>query len=187
MRYEASVGPMAGGHVLWRLRELGAGEGEESAHDARNLFLDDAPVGFFAARADGAIIYMNRALRSVLGVGDDPAQLRLKDIVREDPARLLRRDRRGFGPTRARLTLRGRDGIETQASSLTFWPSGDGDGAARTLVFFSEAEDPEAAPARDAARRRWRPMASSRRRRLARPCSIAPIRPRRRCSIPTRR
>jgi two-component system cell cycle sensor histidine kinase/response regulator CckA len=146
IRYEASVGPMAGGHVLWRLRELGTAEVEETAQDARNLFLDDAPVGFFAARADGAIIYMNRALRSVLGVGDDPAQLRLKDIVREDPARLLRRDRRGFGPTRARLTLRGRDGIETQATSLTFWPSGDGDGAARTLVFFSDAENPDMAP-----------------------------------------
>ena len=56
-----------------------------------------APVGFFAARADGTIIYMNRSLRAVLGVGDDPALLRVKDIIKEDPARLMRRDRRGFG------------------------------------------------------------------------------------------
>ncbi len=43
-----------------------------------------APVGFFAARADGTIVYMNRSLRAVLGVGDDPSLLRVKDIVKED-------------------------------------------------------------------------------------------------------
>jgi two-component system cell cycle sensor histidine kinase/response regulator CckA len=147
VRYEACVGPMPGGYALWRLREVGAGEAVAASADARQLFLDDAPVGFFAARADGAVVYMNRALRAVLGVGDDPAQLRLKDIVREDPARLLRRDRRGFGAARAGITLRGRDGVDTRASALTFWPPDDGDGAARTFVFFSEAEAPETAPA----------------------------------------
>ncbi|MEZ6024013.1 MAG: ATP-binding protein [Hyphomonadaceae bacterium] len=145
VRYEASVGPMPGGHVLWRLRELPSSEGVgEAGDDARHLFLDDAPIGFFAARGDGAIVYMNRALRAVLGVGDDPAQLRVKDVLKEDPARVLRRDRRGFGPSRARITLKGRDGMETQASVLTFWPTGEGDGTARTLVFFSDAEAPEA-------------------------------------------
>jgi two-component system cell cycle sensor histidine kinase/response regulator CckA len=150
IRYEASVGPMPGGYVLWRLRELAAGEALAQSAEARQIFLDDAPIGFFVARADGAVVYVNRALRAVLGVGDDPAQLRLKDIIREDPARLLRRDRRAFGATRARVTLRGRDGIDTPASALTFWPAGEGDGAARTFVFFSDAESPDAAapPAR---------------------------------------
>ena len=142
-RYEASVGPMAGGRVLWRLREIGAAEAAESGEAARHLFLDDAPIGFFAARPDGAIVYMNRALRAVLGVGDDPAKLRVKDIMKDDPARLVRRDRRGFGPSRARVTLRARDGVESQASAMTFWPSDGDDGAARTLIFFSEAETPE--------------------------------------------
>ena len=147
LRYEASVGPMPGGRVLWRLREIGAAASSADSEEARQLFLDDAPIGFFAARADGAVIYMNRSLRAVLGVGDDPAKLRLKDFLKEDPSRLVRRDRRGFGPSRARLTLKGRDGRETPASAVTFWPAEDSDGASRTLVFFSDAEAPETASA----------------------------------------
>ncbi len=148
-RYEACVGPMPGGYVLWRLREIGgANEGEANA-DARRFFLDDAPIGFFTARADGSVAYMNRALRSVLGVGDEHAPLRLKDFIRDDAAKLVRRDRRGFGPTRARVTLRARDGVEAQASALSFWPLEEGDGTSRTFVFFTEAEAPEATlPAR---------------------------------------
>ncbi|WP_395645412.1 ATP-binding protein [Terricaulis sp.] len=142
VRYEASVGPMPGGRVLWRLRELGVQEGE-GAEDARQLFLDDAPIGFFAARSDGTVIYMNRALRAVLGVGEDPSTLRVKDLLKEDPARLVRRDRRGFGPSRTRITLKARDGVETQASAMTFWPAEGGDDAARTMVFFSDVETPE--------------------------------------------
>ena len=145
-RYEACVGPIPGGHVLWRLRELGAAEAGEQGGDGGQLFLDDAPVGFFAARTDGTIVYMNRALRSVLGLGEDPALLRVKDIIKEDAARVVRKDRRGFGPTRARVTLRGLDGHETQVAMLSFWGEEEGDGVSRTLVFFADAEAPEAPP-----------------------------------------
>lgn len=144
VRYEASVGPMQGGYVLWRLREIGAGEAAGASDEARQIFLDDAPVGFFAAKSDGTIVYMNRALRSVLGLGDDPSLLRVKDFVKEDAGRLLRRDRRGFGPTRVKITLRGIDGQETQASVLSFAPLQEIDGAVRALVFFSDAEAPDA-------------------------------------------
>jgi two-component system cell cycle sensor histidine kinase/response regulator CckA len=143
-RYEACVGPIPGGHVLWRLRELGAAEQGTSPDDGRQLFLDDSPVGFFAARADGQLIYMNRSLRAVLGLGDDPQLLRVKDMIKEDASRLIRRDRRGFGPSRAKVTLKGIDGQETQASVLSFTPVDDIDGAVRGLVFFSDAESPEA-------------------------------------------
>ena len=150
-RYEACVGPIPSGQVLWRLRELGVAEKGASPEDGRQLFLDDSPVGFFAAKADGQIIYMNRSLRAVLGLGDDPQLLRVKDMIKEDASRLIRRDRRGFGPSRAKVTLKGIDGQETQASVLSFTPVDDIDGAVRGLVFFSEAEAPETtAPARAA-------------------------------------
>lgn len=142
-RYEASVGPMPGGHVLWRLRELGVADAASVSDDGKQIFLDDAPVGFFAAKSDGTIIYMNRALRAVLGLGDDPSLLRVKDFVKEDAGKLLRRDRRGFGPTRVKITLRGIDGQETNASALSFVPPEEIDGAVRALVFFSDAEAPE--------------------------------------------
>jgi two-component system cell cycle sensor histidine kinase/response regulator CckA len=150
-RYEACVGPIPGGQVLWRLRELGASEQGSSPDDGRQLFLDDSPVGFFAAKSDGQIIYMNRSLRAVLGLGDDPQLLRVKDMIKEDASRLIRRDRRGFGPSRAKVTLKGVDGQETQASVLSFTPVDDIDGAVRGLVFFSEAEAPEAVVAARAA------------------------------------
>jgi len=145
-RYQASVAPMPSGHVLWRLREIGAGAREDSDNEVHQVFLDDAPVGFFAANADGAIVYMNRALRSVLGVGDDPTPLKVKDIAREDQSRFLRRDRRSFGPQRGRITLRSRDGIDTHAPTLTFWPTGDSDGAARTMVFLGDTDATAVAP-----------------------------------------
>jgi two-component system, cell cycle sensor histidine kinase and response regulator CckA len=144
-RYEACVGPMPDGHVLWRLRELGgadAGAGE-ARNDGRELFLEDSPVGFFAAREDGTIVYMNRALRAVLGLGDDPELPSVREIIKEDVGRVVRRDRRGFGPTRTRVTLRGLDGLEMQVSALSFWSSDEIDGASRTLVFFSDSETPE--------------------------------------------
>jgi two-component system, cell cycle sensor histidine kinase and response regulator CckA len=144
VRYEACVGAMPSGHVLWRLREVANSEGAAPSEEGRQLFLDDAPVGFFAAKGDGTIIYMNRALRSVLGLGDDPSLLRVKDFVKEDAGRILRRDRRGFGPTRGRVTLRGIDGQETQASTLSFVPADEIDGVVRALVFFSDADAPEA-------------------------------------------
>jgi two-component system cell cycle sensor histidine kinase/response regulator CckA len=149
VRYEASVSPIPGGYVLWRLREQGVSAESASAESSgRDLFLDDAPVGFFAAYPDGSIAYMNRALRSVLGIGDDPNPLRVKDIVRDEPARLVRRDRRGFGLSRQRITLKARDGVEAAASAISFWPTEDGDGASRTFVFFTDAEAPEStAPA----------------------------------------
>ncbi|MBI1188638.1 MAG: PAS domain-containing protein, partial [Alphaproteobacteria bacterium] len=148
--FEAHVGPMPGGRVLWRLRELNASQPVQGEAQAE-LFLDDSPIGFFAARPDGGVVYMNRALRAVLGVGDDPARLRLRDFIKDDVQRLLRRDRRGFRPTQAPIVLRARDGVETPATALTFWTADeDADAQARTLIFFTEAEAPGAiaAPAR---------------------------------------
>ncbi len=141
-RFEASVGPMIGARVLWRLRDIGAAARAESAEDMQSLFLDDAPCGFFAARADGTLTYLNRALRAVLGVGEEADELRIKDIVKDDPARIMRRDRRAFGPTRSAVTLRAHDGAEAQATVLSYWTGGDKDGHIRGFVFFADHEAP---------------------------------------------
>jgi len=146
-RFEAAVAPFAGDKVLWRLRPL-ASNAVVEGDAARGLFVDDAPLGFFAARHDGSVVYVNHALRALLGFGDETPLLRLRDFVKEDAARVLRRDRRGLGATRTEVTLRARDGAETSAVVLTYWPSGDGDAACRALVFFGDdASVPAHAPA----------------------------------------
>ena len=92
---------------------------------------------------------------------------------------MLRRDRRGFGPARAPITLRARDGMETPAVALTFWPADDSDGAiahAGVLPGRKRRKRPRAPRAAD----RRRSTACSRMRRSARRCSTAPIRRRRR-------
>ncbi|MGE0046069.1 MAG: hybrid sensor histidine kinase/response regulator, partial [Hyphomonadaceae bacterium] len=146
--YEASVGPMAGGRILWRLRELALNT--QADPENRQLFLDDAPIGFFVAREDGQIGYMNSALRAVLGVGGDPGRLRVKDLVKDESGRFLKRDRRGFGAVQTPVMLRCRDGVERPANALTYWGAAN-DRDARTLIFFTDAETPGAsAQAREA-------------------------------------
>lgn len=136
-RLEASVAPLGQGRALWRLRQIGDGGHEPSAPEPKRLFMEDAPFGFYSARADGTIHYANRALRALIGVGENES-LRVRDLIKDDPGRLLRRDRRGFGPQRAPVTLRARDGVETRAAALTVWPGGDLEGGASTFLFFED-------------------------------------------------
>ncbi len=146
-RYEISVAPMPGGKTLWRLRDLGPAASQEKSTGGKELFIDEAPVGFFSAKADGQVLYLNQALRAVLGVGDQTSGLKLREIIKEDFARVLRRDRKGFAPARAMITLRARDGMEVPAIALTTWPGADTDGASRTMVFFSGQDMPSEAGA----------------------------------------
>jgi two-component system cell cycle sensor histidine kinase/response regulator CckA len=142
-RYEISVSPMPGGRTLWRLRDLGpAGTVENAPTDAKRLFIDEAPIGFFSARPDGVVLYMNQALRAVLGVGEQTSGLKLRDVIKEDFTRVLRRDRKGVAPGRMTITLKARDGVETVATALTTWPASDTDGACRTIVFFNGKDAP---------------------------------------------
>ncbi len=124
------------------LRDLGpAASQEKSTGAGKELFIDEAPVGFFSAKADGTILYLNQSLRAVLGVGEQP-NLKLREIIKEDFARVLRRDRKGFAPARAAITLRARDGMEVPAIALTTWPGAETDGGSRTMVFFAGQDVP---------------------------------------------
>ena len=136
-RLEASVAPLGQGRALWRLRPIGEAGSESAQSEPRRLFMEDAPFGFFSARADGSVHYANRTLRALIGVGENES-LRVRDLVKDDPNRLLRRDRRGFGPQRAPVTLRARDGVETRAAALTVWPGGELEGGASTFLFFED-------------------------------------------------
>ncbi|MDZ4775635.1 MAG: ATP-binding protein [Alphaproteobacteria bacterium] len=153
VRFEAQVSPAPNGRVLWRLREL-TEQAVTTDADARALFIEDSPIGFFAAKPDGAVVYMNRALRASLGV-EDGEILKVRDILKEDAGRVLRRDRKSDEAQRTPVTLKTRDGREVRASALSIWPAGDADGATRTFIFFeavlpaSESRAPVSAGAVD--------------------------------------
>ncbi|MFZ4071720.1 MAG: ATP-binding protein [Caulobacterales bacterium] len=149
-RFEASVGPMPAGRVLWRLRPLQVDAGDGNAALADQL-IEEAPAGFMAVRADGAIVFMNAPLRVAIGL-DDVAGLKLRDLIAEDPQRLLRRDRRANSSARTAIMLRTVDGRSLPAQALSAWPGGDGDGACRIVVLLDAADAAGAAAAPSAGR-----------------------------------
>jgi two-component system cell cycle sensor histidine kinase/response regulator CckA len=149
-RYEASVGPMPGGHVCMLARDRRGVCRAERRGERATALPGRSPVGFCGA-PDGAIVYMNRSLRSVL-LGDDPSLLRVKDIVKKIP-RLMRRDRRGFRRISTRLTLRGIDGQGSSGVALSFWPAEHGRRFARSFLRRRRSAGTDSHAARKAPRR----------------------------------
>jgi two-component system, cell cycle sensor histidine kinase and response regulator CckA len=110
-RVEVSVGPLGAGRVVWRILTPTAVDGD--VESVRNLFMDEAPIGFCALDADGVIVFANRALHEGLKAAPESLiGLKLRDLGADDAiARLLRRES-GAGPA----TLRAMDGTERPAS-----------------------------------------------------------------------
>ncbi|HEX5006602.1 MAG TPA: PAS domain-containing protein, partial [Hyphomonadaceae bacterium] len=141
IQYEASVAPLGPTRALWRLRKIensadGAGSG-----DARALYVEDAPVGFFSARRDGRIVYLNQALRQMLGLPDGDHALRLEDILRPEGLKLMKREVRGATSQRAEVVLRARDGVETSATLITTWSGKGGEALTRSIVYVASAAE----------------------------------------------
>ncbi len=136
--FELETAPLPGEESLWRLREIAPADEMEAAANApvSDVFLEEAPVGFFSASAEGRVTYINRTLREWLGVTDeDEEPLKLKDFL-PDPSRVLGRGRRpGGGPIRADVQLKCRDGIVSDATVLTTWTDGGERPVSRSLVF----------------------------------------------------
>lgn len=134
VQFEAAVSPLENGRTLWRLRRI-AGLGEAlGAADARALFVEDAPLGFYVARGNGQITYMNSWLREHLGLPESFGDLKIEDILRPESVKILRRDKRSSAPLWLELHLRARDGVETQMQSATTWSGRGGDAISRTMI-----------------------------------------------------
>ncbi len=132
--------------------------GGQPAHgsvDSRALYIEDAPVGFFSARRDGRVVYINQTLRQMLGLPDGDNALRLEDIMRPEGLRLMKREVRGAASQRAEVVLRARDGVETSATLITTWAGKGGDALTRSVVYVASAaeQDRRAAGAGRAGRR----------------------------------
>ncbi|RIJ30815.1 ATP-binding protein [Henriciella algicola] len=136
VQYEAMVAPLPRGRVMWRLREVSAAPLSGATTDGQSLYVEDAPVGFFAARPDGRISYANKWLRDLIGLPETARNVRLDDIMRPEFVRMLGRDRKSKMPAQTRIMIRGRDGVELPMQALTSW-SGKGVNAQGRTVLMS--------------------------------------------------
>ena len=91
----AANGVAPAGEALWQIRDVTIERERETmqgqALDRFRRYLDDAPVGFFSANAEGRIDYLNRSLASWVGVDAEQALERgfaLSDLVAGDVALL---------------------------------------------------------------------------------------------------
>ncbi len=136
-QFEISVSPLPRGRVLWRLRRI-AGKAEATgATDLKSLYVEDAPMGFFAARPDGTLTYANGWLRELLGLPEGAKNIRIDDIMRPEFVKLLSRDRKSGAPGRADIQLRGRDGVEVPVQAITTWSGKGAEAAGRTILLAS--------------------------------------------------
>jgi two-component system cell cycle sensor histidine kinase/response regulator CckA len=141
VQYEASVAPLGKTRALWRLRRVEGVAPQAGSVDARALYVEDAPIGFFSARRDGRVVYINQTLRQMLGLPDGDNALRLEDIMRPEGLKLMKRDVRGSASQRAEVVLRARDGVETNATLITTWSGKGADAHTRSIVYVASAAE----------------------------------------------
>lgn len=141
IQFEASVAPLGNSRALWRLRRVEGAVPSAGSVDARALYVEDAPIGFFSARRDGRVVYINQTLRQMLGLPDGDSALRLEDIMRPEGLKLMKREVRGQASQRAEVVLRARDGVETTATLITTWSGKGADAHTRSIVYVASAAE----------------------------------------------
>ena len=140
MQYEINVSPLARGRMLWRLRRIAGKQEATGAADLKSLYVEDAPMGFFAAKPDGTITYANHWLRELIGLPDSAKGVRIDDIMRPEFVKLLRKDKKTGSAGRADIRIRGRDGVEVPVQTITTWSGKGADASGRTIVIASNAQ-----------------------------------------------
>lgn len=133
-QFEITVSPLQRGRVLWRIRRIAGQLEATGAADMKSLYVEDAPMGFIAARPDGTITYANGFLRERLGLPETVKNIRLDDIMRPEFVKLLGRDRKSGAPGRADIQLRARDGVEVPMLAITSWSGKGADANGRTIL-----------------------------------------------------
>lgn len=134
VQFEASVAPLGKTRALWRLRRVDASMRQSSAVDPRALYVEDSPVGFFSARRDGRVVYVNAYMRKLLGLPDELDGLRLEDLMRPEGLKLMKRETRGGASQRADVVLRARSGVELPALLTTTWTGKGPEALSRSVV-----------------------------------------------------
>ncbi len=133
-QFEISVSPLPRSRVLWRIRRIAGQQEATGATDLKSLYVEDAPMGFFAAKPDGTITYANGWLREALGLPESAKNIRIDDIMRPEFVKMLSRDRKTGAPGRADIQIRARDGVEIPVQAITTWSGRGAEAAGRTMI-----------------------------------------------------
>lgn len=143
VQFTANVSAVGASRALWRLRKTDGSDADNSAVDPRALYVEDAPVGFFSARRDGRVVYVNASLRKMLSLPDELGGLRMDDLMRPEGLKLMRKETRGGASQRADVVLRSRNGVELPALLTTSWTGKGPDALSRSVVHLGySAENP---------------------------------------------
>ena len=134
VQYEVSVAGLPRDRVIWRLRRINGAEAATGSADMKALYIEDAPLGFFAAKPDGTITYANGWLREMIGLPETAKNIRLDDIMRPEFVKMLGRDKKTGAAGRANIMLRTRDGVEMPVQTVTTWSGRGADAQGRTVV-----------------------------------------------------
>ncbi len=134
VQYEVSVAPLPRNRVIWRLRRINGAEAATGAADMKALYVEDAPLGFFAAKPDGTLTYSNGWLREMIGLPETAKNVRLDDIMRPEFVKMLGRDKKTGAPGRANIMIRTRDGVEMPVQTITTWAGKGAEAQGRTVV-----------------------------------------------------
>ncbi|WP_084417760.1 response regulator [Henriciella litoralis] len=134
VQYEVTVAPLPRERVIWRLRQLNAAVDGAGAADMKALYVEDAPLGFFAAKPDGTITYANNWVRELIGLHETTHKVRLDDIMRPEFVRMLAKDRKSGAPGRADIMIRTRDGVEMPVQTITTWTGKGVQAQGRTIL-----------------------------------------------------
>lgn len=129
--YSADISALEDGATLWRFSEL-RDDGSLDADMAPD-WTDHAPVGLFAADAEGRVLAANATLRSWVGVGEDTA-LKLQDITTGDTADAFAQSRGADGVIRLDARLKRMDGEESPVVICVSW-SDERPSKARAVVY----------------------------------------------------
>ncbi|MBR9806832.1 MAG: response regulator [Alphaproteobacteria bacterium] len=137
-QFEITVSPLPREKVLWRIRPIAGDREATGASDLKSLYVEDAPMGFFAARPDGTITYANGWLRDMLGLPETAKNIRIDDIMRPEFVKMLARDRKSGAAGRVDIQLRGRDGVERPVQAITTWSGKGAEATGRTIILASQ-------------------------------------------------
>lgn len=149
LRLSAKVSPIDGDRVLWRFdADKPAPEAKSSAKLGDDA--EQAPIGFAGLGPDGRLLFANQWLRNLLGMDENPAHLRIDDLMRPESVKLLRRDRKAGAPISADVLIRSLDGSEIPVRAILNW-QGEGSSARGRLIVLTHEQALTAREPRDVA------------------------------------